>query len=115
MFDIMLVLGMMFFALLGLRTLVQLIQTWIISRTIKQAMEKRPEDLPTLIDKLDDTRIGWRQDLLGCCALAIGLGVATGAAFEDESTRLLTLQAAMLPLFMGSALLLHYRFMRKRV
>ena len=107
-------LGLFFIPLLGLHMLLQFVKSLLLNRTVRIAMAEHPEELPILLERLAAASSGWRQDVVGWSAVAMGLGLGAGALFQDEATRVLTLQVALTPLFVGLALLIHFRITRKR-
>ena len=113
MLDVILPLGVLTILLLGLRSCLKLIQNWILNRTIRQAMEKRPESLPMLLEKLESTSGSWGQDAIGWASIAAGLAIAAAALLELGSERMMMFQFALLPLFVGASLLLHHHFTRR--
>ena len=114
MAQVLMMLGLFFIPLLGLHIILQFVKSLLLNRTVRMAMAEHPEELPILLEKLGAASAGWRQDVVGWSAVAMALGLAAGAAFQVESARVLTLQFALTPLFVGMALLLHFRFTRKQ-
>lgn len=114
MAQVLMTLGLFFVPLLGLHMLLQFLKSLLLNRTVRMAMAEHPEKLPILLEKLEAANSGWRQDVVGWSAVAMGLGITAGAAFQEESARVLTVQFALTPLFVGVALLLHFRFTRKQ-
>jgi hypothetical protein len=112
MLELLLPLGVLLVLLLALRSFLQLFQNWFLNRTIKEAIDKHPESVPMLLDKLQAFGSGWRQDAFGYAMLAAGFAVGAAAMLDEGDDRKVLIQLALVPLSVGAALLFHYRFKR---
>jgi hypothetical protein len=113
MFDSFVSLGVLFILLLGFRGFFQLVRSWMLNRTIRQAIEKQPEAVPAMLDRLGSADDGWRQDAVGWGLTGAGFAIAVAAIIGDPRDRIAFIQIALMPLFVGFALLIHW-FIRSR-
>jgi hypothetical protein len=112
--DLLMPLGVLLILLLALRSCLQFIQNWILNRTLREAIEKRPDTVPLLLEKLESMGGEWRQDATAFALVATGFAILAAALLDEGNDRLVMIQFALLPLFVGAALLFHHRFIRKR-
>lgn len=114
MADVIMTVVFLLIPLFGVRALVQLAQSWLLNRTIRLAIDNRSADLPMLLEKLEQASVGWRQDAVGWSLSGLGLAMAAGGLLDEGSVRTTAIQFALLPMFVGAALIAHHRFVRSR-
>ena len=92
----------------------RLMATSMLHRTIREAMRDSPDNVPLLTERLE-ARQPWADAVLGWIFIAFAAGVAVLALTDpDEFDRRDMLRAAILPAFIGVAVLVYTYFTRPR-
>lgn len=81
-----------------------LIGQWITNRTVREALRSSPENLKLVADKMQRRR-QWSPETWGLIGIAIGAAMAVAGLIGDPADRIALLQIALLPGFVGAALL----------
>ncbi|PWG01777.1 hypothetical protein [Sphingosinicella humi] len=75
MIELLLPLGVLFILYLYLRAVVELIRHWISNRTIREAINKQPEAVGPLIEKLGMESTRWTPRIVGWMIVAGSLAL----------------------------------------
>ena len=77
---------------------------WMINRTMREALKSQPEQMALVSDKLG-MRADFNFDLWGLIGIATGAALAVAGVIGEAAQQTLLLQSALLPGFIGVALI----------
>ena len=93
--------------------LTRLIATGMLNKTIREALRSDPGSVPLLAAKLE-SRQPWADSLLGWIFVAFAVALAGLSFFHEGPERNQMLEAAVIPVVVGIAVLLYVQFARPR-
>ena len=111
--DMMVPLGLFFMITVSVALLTRLIATGMLNKTIREALRSDPGSVPLLASKLE-ARQPWADALLGWIFLAFAAALLGLARFRDGEEQRQMLEATVIPVVVGVAVLLYVRFARPR-
>ena len=112
MMDILVPLGAFAMFALVMGQLGRLFSNLSLNRTLREALRSNPDSVPILAERLD-ARQPWADALIGWVFIALAVGLALMALFEERYEQQQILQGAIVPLVIGATVIAYVRWAKK--